>query len=120
MPMQWRGRYHALIARSVTTSRSEGSPKLTVMERRTRREHFSSAALSRPDGLLHCNILLLCATSRLMATRRASLAICLGPFEPLYDGATHHPILVILGQEIERLGKLGDTLAPGRSGKNHW
>jgi hypothetical protein len=27
MPMQWRGRYHALIARSVTTSRSEGSPK---------------------------------------------------------------------------------------------
>jgi hypothetical protein len=36
------------------------------MERRTRREHFSSAALSITDDLLHRNILLLRATCGLM------------------------------------------------------
>jgi hypothetical protein len=39
------------------------------MDRRTRREHFSSAAFSIADDLLHRNILLLRATSGL--TRRS-------------------------------------------------
>jgi hypothetical protein len=45
------------------------------MERRTRREHFLSAALSRPDDLLHRNILLLRAITGLMhrSKRRAWL-----------------------------------------------
>src|SRR5260370_32293554 len=36
-----------------------GDCRLRVMERRTRRNHFSSAALSITDDLLHRNILLL-------------------------------------------------------------
>jgi hypothetical protein len=40
-----------------------------VMDRRTRREHFSSAALSRPDDLLHRNILLLSRIRQRVAAR---------------------------------------------------
>ena len=35
MPMQWRGRYHALVARSASNSRSKGSPSAPDFQRPT-------------------------------------------------------------------------------------
>src|SRR5207244_9933722 len=39
------------------------------------------------------------------------------PLQPFADGATHHPVLVALGQEGQLLGAMGDALAPGHAGE---
>src|SRR5262245_66662490 len=35
------------------------------------------------------------------------------PTEPPHDRATHHPVLVLLGQERQLLGEVGDALLVG-------
>src|SRR5262245_15919540 len=44
-------------------------------------------------------------------------ASSLRPAEPLHDGAAHHPVLVVLRQEIELLGEMRDALAVGGLGE---
>src|SRR5262245_23655712 len=39
------------------------------------------------------------------------------PPQPLEDRAAHHPILVLLGEEIQLLGEMGDALAIGGLGE---
>src|SRR5262245_56703788 len=39
------------------------------------------------------------------------------PFQPGEDRESHHPVLILLGEEIERLGEMGDALAIGRRGE---
>ena len=37
-----------------------------------------------------------------------------GPLQPREDRASHHPVLVALGQEAQLFGDMGDALPPGR------
>jgi hypothetical protein len=39
------------------------------------------------------------------------------PLQPGQDRASYHPVLVILREETQLLGEMGDALAVGRFGK---
>src|SRR5262245_32162588 len=46
-----------------------------------------------------------------ITTSSVSTRLCC-PFEPLQGGAAQYPVLVALGQEIERFCDMGEPLAP--------
>src|SRR5437899_11219315 len=39
------------------------------------------------------------------------------PAEPPHDGAAHHPVFVVLGQERQLLGEMGNALLIGEAGE---
>ena len=41
----------------------------------------------------------------------------LSPPQPPHDGAAHHPVLVLLGQERQLLGEVSDALLVGEVGE---
>src|SRR5437588_10764902 len=46
--------------------------------------------------------------------RCARRGFALRPTEPAHDRAAHHPVLVVLGQERQLLGKVSDALLVGK------
>src|SRR5882757_3579039 len=85
---------------------------------------MSTFRVKRADDAIERGFLLQCTSPKVAQSGHSSFRenkairlrfVLSRPAEPPHDGASHHPVLILLGQERQFLGEMGDALLIGEA-----